>query len=212
MEKTHLKLNLGCGTTAPEGWLNIDSSPNVLLAKIPGNKFLKKLLYSMHLMSEEGYKAQWQRNIVYCNLTKSFPSLPPNSCSVIYTSHFLEHIPLENAKKLILRAYQMLTPGGILRIAVPDLFMEAKNYVERVTISLNDSTNDWKAAGDFINLMVLKSNRHSHVWMYDFISLSHILRETGFRNIEQKKFLESEIKDIDLVEMRQDSLFVECKK
>jgi len=212
MKKTHLKLNLGCGTTAPVGWLNVDSSPNVLLAKIPGNKFLKKLLYCMHLMSEEGYKAQWQRNVVYCNLTKSFPALSSNSCSVIYTSHFLEHIPLESTKRLIMKCYGVLAPGGILRVAVPDLFGEAKNYVERVTSSLKGSTNDWKAAGDFINLMVSRSDRHSHMWMYDFISLSHMLCETGFRNIEQKRFMESEIKDIDLVETREDSLFVECKK
>ena len=163
-------------------------------------------------MSEEGYKAQWQRNVVYCNLAKDFPALSSNSCSVIYTSHFLEHIPLENTKRLVMKCYEVLAPGGILRVAVPDLFREAKNYVERVTNSLKDSTNDWKASGDFINLMVLRSNRHSHMWMYDFISLSYILSEAGFRNIEQKRFMESEIKDINSVETREDSLFAECKK
>lgn len=94
-----LKLNLGCGLEAPPFWINVDASPNVLLAKIPCNKFIKLVLRKFKLISEEGLRAEWPKNVLYCDLTKSFPEINPNSCSVIYSSCFLEHIPLIEKRK-----------------------------------------------------------------------------------------------------------------
>jgi hypothetical protein len=30
-----IKLNIGCGTSVAEGWVNIDNSPTVLLSRLP---------------------------------------------------------------------------------------------------------------------------------------------------------------------------------
>lgn len=44
-----------------------------------------------------------------------------NSAEVIYASHVLEHATREKAAKALIRWYDVLKPGGILRIAVPDI-------------------------------------------------------------------------------------------
>jgi len=74
-QQEKFKLNLGCGDKIPAGWINIDSSPNALLVKIPGHLLIKKILRKLKLMSEEGYKATWPSNVLYCDLTKSFPCI-----------------------------------------------------------------------------------------------------------------------------------------
>ena len=212
MLNQNLKLNLGCGTVTPDGWINIDSSPNVLVARLPGSQLIKDLFYKLRLMSENGYNAKWSSSTIFCNLAKNFPKVSPDTCGIIYTSHFLEHIPRDSTLRLIKKCYIALSSGGILRIAVPDLYVEAKKYVTQVDVAIKSRLQDCSASEQFIQDMVSRSRRHSHVWMYDFFSLSRILRESGFINIEQKKFHQSMIEDIKLVEKREESLFVECEK
>ncbi len=210
--KEKLKVNLGCGVAVIPGWINVDSSPNALLAKLPGYCFIKSILFKLHLISDGAYNAKWSKDIVYCNLEKSFLSIAKSSCCTIYTSHFLEHIPKAAAISLLKECYAALCSGGILRVAVPNLYSEAKKYVECFETTKENGSVDYNASEDFIHLMVSRSQRHSHRWMYDYFSLSHLLREIGYVEVNQKEFLQSEIEEIRLLETREDSLFIECKK
>ena len=126
-----LKLHLGCGISIASGWMNVDSSPNALAAKLPFYILLKQVLFKLGLISENAYKANWDKNILLCDLGKSFPDIPINSCSEIYSSHFIEHIPHKKASKLVNKCFTVLKPGGIFRVAVPDLYAEAKLYIEK---------------------------------------------------------------------------------
>ena len=212
MDSSNLKLNLGCGGVTPDGYINIDCSPNALLSKFPFYNFIKFILYKLRLISDGAYKANWSSNVRYCNLDKTFPKLPTSSCSVIYTSHFLEHIEKESAIRLLANCYEALSNNGILRIAVPDLYSEAKSYIWEYEESLKYNKTDFKSGENFIRLMVSRKPRHAHKWMYDFLLLRDILGELGYVNIQQMDFCESTISDIALLEHRKDSLFVECKK
>jgi len=212
MELEKIKLNLGCGGDTPYGWLNVDCSPNVLLAKIPGNKLIKDILYKFNFIAKEAYLANWSSSVYFCDLNNDFPKIQLNTCSVIYSSHFLEHIPHSKAVKLIDKCYMVLAGGGILRLAVPDLYREAKEYVEKIEKALTEGNEETEASENFIRHMVSRSKRHSHLWMYDVFSLSKLLRDIGFVNIVRKEFLESDISNIELLEKREDSLFLECRK
>lgn len=212
MNYNELKLNLGCGVTAPEGWINVDSSPNVLLSKIPGNRVIKNILFKSGFMSKEGLEANYTKNIIFCDLAKSFPQIKEGSCKVIYSSHFIEHISHNEAISLIKKCFMTLSSGGIFRAAVPDLYEEAKRYITRIESALTKDSLDWKASEEFICSLFSNNSRHSHKWMYDFFSLSKILSDCGFIDIEKKGFRQSKIEDIKLVENREDSLFVESKK
>lgn len=212
MNKGSLKLNLGCGTSIADGWVNVDCSPNLLLAKLPFYGVIKKILFNFNLMSEKAYKARWTSNILYCNLIKSFPSILCNSCSEVYSSHFIEHIPHEKAFILLKKCYEVLQPGGVFRVAVPDLYTEAKLYVEKIEKALKEGYEEPTASEEFIRLIALREKRHSHLWMYDFFSLSQMLQKAGFTDIKKMLFRQSKIKDINLIENREDSVFIESTK
>ena len=50
--------------------------------------------------------------------------------SAVYHSHILEHLEPSEGRELIRECYRVLKPGGILRIAVPDLECIARLYLE----------------------------------------------------------------------------------
>jgi SAM-dependent methyltransferase len=46
---------------------------------------------------------------------------PAETFAVVYHSHVLEHLPRQRALALLLECYRVLVPGGVIRVAVPDL-------------------------------------------------------------------------------------------
>lgn len=44
-----------------------------------------------------------------------------NTADLVYSSHFLEHIPRNRVKPFLIDCWRILKPGGILRLVVPDL-------------------------------------------------------------------------------------------
>ena len=40
---------------------------------------------------------------------------------MVYSSHFLEHIPRDQVAPFLQECWRILKPGGVLRIVVPDL-------------------------------------------------------------------------------------------
>src|SRR5438067_2154304 len=119
MDRTYL--NLGCGDTTPDGWINCDSSWNAQISKWP---ILHDILVWMNVAS----RARWPLNVRYMRLGRRFP-WPSAGVDVVYASHVFEHLDLETRHNFMKESYRVLKPGGILRIVVPDLFYHAKKYV-----------------------------------------------------------------------------------
>jgi cephalosporin hydroxylase/predicted SAM-dependent methyltransferase len=72
------------------------------------------------------------------DLTQALP-LDDGSCAVVYHSHVLEHLPKADAPRFIAECFRVLKPGGILRVAVPDMEGIARAYLKQL---------DAAAAGD----------------------------------------------------------------
>lgn len=51
------------------------------------------------------------------------------SYTIAYSSHTIEHIPRNEIPRLMAEIYRILRPGGIFRIAVPDLEAIARGYI-----------------------------------------------------------------------------------
>ncbi|MCK6639822.1 MAG: methyltransferase domain-containing protein [Bacteroidia bacterium] len=77
-----------------------------------------------------------------CNLLNGIP-VTDNSADVVYHSHVLEHFSAENGKSFIQECFRVLKPGGIIRIAVPDLENIVKEYLKNLEGARN---GDSKAA------------------------------------------------------------------
>jgi predicted SAM-dependent methyltransferase len=63
------------------------------------------------------------------DLTKKTP-YAGESFSAIYHSHVLEHFPRRFAITFLRECYRLLTRGGVIRVAVPDLEQIARLYLE----------------------------------------------------------------------------------
>jgi SAM-dependent methyltransferase len=63
------------------------------------------------------------------DLRKGIP-YPDGTFDVVYHSHVLEHFPKCTAPTFLLECHRVLRPGGVIRVAVPDLEQIARLYLE----------------------------------------------------------------------------------
>ncbi len=69
-----------------------------------------------------------------------------------YASHVLEHLPKPNALDLLTECRRILKPGGIVRLAVPDLENIATAYLK----SVQDAADDERASRDRHDWMTIE--------------------------------------------------------
>jgi predicted SAM-dependent methyltransferase len=273
-------VNLGCGAHFHPQWVNVDFSK-----------------------TGEG--------VISHNLLAGVP-FNDNEFDVVYHSHVLEHFQKRDAISFINECYRILKPGGIIRIAIPDLEQIVNNYLRILTQGKTDPDNekiradyDWmliemydqtvrdSGGGEMLKFLSnenmlneafmierighegamlrkellqpqhrnelspfrkalhkikhfakpkhykdlflrsffsneykllrlarFKQSGEIHQWMYDIYSISHLLKNAGFKNIEQMTFNTSHINNWQSFTLdefnnkvrKPDSLFVEAVK
>ena len=212
-----LRVNVGCGEDAVPGWRNFDNSFSVRVAQVP---LLPNVLRKMGLMDNAQYafsQTAHRLGLEYADATRGL-RLESGSVDVLYSSHMMEHLDKTEASDFLREAMRVLQPGGIIRIAVPDLARQARQYSE---------SGDAEAflAGTILSVprprtllerlhVFLVGTRH-HQWMYDGLSLSRLLQEQGFVNAEVLPAGRTKIQDpapLDLHERSSESVYVEAEK
>ena len=204
-----IKLNLGCGSQTPDGWVNVDYSWGAIVAKIP---FFPSINTKLKL-----FNLNWNPDIFIQDLTKKF-YWSDREVDVIYTSHTLEHLNKSQGLHFLQECYRVLKKDGVIRIVVPDLKPIIDKYI-----------NGYILAEYFVeNLQVLYNTRlersikskfaffvkFPHQCMYDSSSLIRIMSSVGFQ-CQNKKAFESEIDDINNIELKErtiEAVIVEGKK
>jgi predicted SAM-dependent methyltransferase len=136
-----------------------------------------------------------------------------NSVNYVFMEHAFEHFNLSDGVSALRELHRAMALGGIIRIIVPDL--------ERYCSAYSASDREWFAlAGPKFTTLAEGLNfvflNHFHRFMYDFESLSLMLREAGFHNIVKSSHLASEHKelrqDMDLPNRKALNLYVEARK
>jgi predicted SAM-dependent methyltransferase len=209
------KLNLGCGPyNTPKGWINLDGSWNARLSKYPVLRFI---LRALGVLLAQAHDTPWPSDVFVHDLRKPLP-FQDDSMDVVYSSHTLEHLHLEEAKRLLTQCFRVLRPGGVLRICVPDLRVAVQEYTEgkpfneihqaEMVLSNADMLNiklGFCAPGPpsynaFYRMYTALTNFHTHKWMYDAESLILWFVWAGFVEVEERKFHQSRIEDIGTIE------------
>lgn len=211
-----LRVNIGCGRTPTRGWRNFDNSPSIRLANIP---VLPQVLQRLRLLGEAQYQfVEFARAnaIEYGDAARGLP-IPAGSVDVVYSSHMLEHLDRQEADTFLIEVRRLLRPGGIIRLAVPDI----RQHVERYNASSN--------ADEFIEatqlsvprprslaqrLQLLLAGTRHHQWMYDSRSLCGLLRKHGFVNAVALAAGVTTIRDhhpLNLCERSSESIYVEAE-
>ncbi len=68
-----------------------------------------------------------------------------NSFAVVYHSHVIEHIPRDMVHSFLDECFRVLEPNGVLRIAIPDMEVIAKNYLKFLTENIENPTDTSRA-------------------------------------------------------------------
>jgi predicted SAM-dependent methyltransferase len=212
-----MKINVGCGDSPIPGWRNFDNSISLRLAKVP---LLPRILRWAGLLEYRQYAfIEFARShrIEYGDAVKGLP-LSDSSVEVLYSCHMLEHLSPAQAKRFLEEAKRLLVPGGVIRLAVPDLRRLIHNYLE-------SGDADGFLAASYLGRMdgnslrerlgMLVAGRRLHQWMYDEISLGRLLRSHDFTEISAVPPGNSRIKEpgeLDLREKEDESVYLEAVK
>jgi predicted SAM-dependent methyltransferase len=204
-----LRLNLGCGLTAPPDWVNIDGSPSLILDRAWP---VKRALHAIGVL-DDAHMARWPRNVRRLDLRRPLP-YPDQSADAVYSSHTLEHLYLAQAQALLGECRRVLRPGGILRLALPDAEMWMSEYAQGVGdppgAHFNERLNAYPSVAPTVVQVVRGVFGNSrHRWQPTFDLVSTMLVDAGFRDIQRREYLEGKLPDLNAVEHRPDSLFVE---
>jgi SAM-dependent methyltransferase len=199
-DAAELKLNIGCGTSGIEGWVNIDNSPSILISRLPLGKRIFRT-------------PDWPSDVRRVDVRNGIP-FRDSSVSYIYSSHTFEHFTYEESHAVARECFRVLKRGGILRIVVPDLGIMVRDYLA--------DTADPMASHKFVSRLLLAGSFRDflhagahHKQMFDPRSLTNMLREAGFPEPELSTFGNSRIAkilEIELESRRSESLYIEATR
>lgn len=133
----------------------------------------------------------WQPGVdICCDITKGIP-LATGSMNGVYTEHCLEHISFGDCSAVLREFRRLLTPGGMLRVVVPD----AELFVELYCQARNGAPVSFPYTQRFPNFTAMMHiNRifrdHGHLYAYDFETMKRHLESAGFSQVARVSFRE----------------------
>ena len=143
------------------------------------------------------------------NLAHGLP-FPDGSAEAIFHEHLLEHLPLAAAAKLMEESQRVLSPGGVMRIAVPDAGRYLLSYANG-----GQGLIDEYRPGRPTSLLAVQEifYRHEHRSAWDLETLELFIRAAGFEQCEGRGFGNSRIEPCpDSPHRERESVYVEAVK
>lgn len=133
-----------------------------------------------------GISLQECRAGIYLNAGKRFP-FPDATFDYIFSEHLFEHLTYPQAINMLKESYRVLKPGGVMRVATPNLrfllglYQDPDNPLHKRYIEYSAKSGNLPPTAVFV------INRFHTAWghqiIYDKETLSNLLEQTGFRNI-----------------------------
>ena len=194
------KLQFGAYDTPAPGWVNTDVTPQLMVARVPG---LPALLHRLGRISDarlEAHRRGVFRALSYLDVSRPFP-FPDDSFEAAYSSHVLEHLLPGDARNCVRELRRVLAPGGVVRLAVPDLDQLVASYDAADPEPFLEGIYQGRTARD----------NARHWWHYSEASLTRLLEEEGFVRARRRGYREGECPDVETIETRPGSLIVEAR-
>ena len=123
---------------------------------------------------------------VYMDAGKPF-SLPDDTFYYVFAEHLFEHLTYSQALNLLKESYRVLKPGGVIRLATPDLqfllglYQEPEKPLHKEYIEYSAKDGGIPATPVFV------INRFHIAWghkiIYDKDTLAELLKLMGFKDI-----------------------------
>ncbi len=188
------RLHLGCGRDARPGFLNVDY--------LPGDP--------------NAYDAA--RGFLNHDLRLGLPdALRDGRAELVYSCHFLEHLTLPQARRLLSHCRDALAPGGTLRSVLPDYEVLLSAYAGRdpevlERILASGSMDHLPAAhrcyADVVSRGVYEFFEHKYI--YDAESFCMMLADLDFADVRRVDW--DDAIDGDRPRRRENSFCVEARR
>ena len=138
------------------------------------------------------------------------------SVAAVYSSHMIEHLDRGQARAFLAEVRRVLMPGGVVRIAAPDLSRLIRDYgrtgdADEFVASTHMGLSRPSGLRGWVR-WTLAGPRH-HLWMYDGESLTRLLRQAGFKEaaaMPPGSTMIAEAGALDLAERAEESVYVEA--
>jgi predicted SAM-dependent methyltransferase len=171
----------------------------------------------LHIGCGDNYFAGWvhlDMNPLLPNvdaLWHSSDGLPcaTGTCEFIYSEHFLEHLSVAEGQQFLSECYRALRPGGVVRIAMPDLRESVAQYYEnrwREQPWLEKYGYAWIQTGaEYLNIAM---RDWGHQWLYDREELRRRMRDVGFTTIHDCDWGVSAVPELCQRETRRETTLI----
>lgn len=179
-KRKKVMLNVGCGTDYKEGWINIDNNSDENIEKLDLNWDLRNPL-----------------------------PFKDNSVDFIFNEHLIEHLTVEEGQAAIKDMMRTLKPGGVLRIATPDLEECVKLYLNKnwkKTALIKE--HDMGFVETPAELLNMNFSWWGHRWLYDWTELDRRLKQAGCTTFKRVKNSASAYLELQNLETRKESKLV----
>lgn len=136
----------------------------------------------------------WIPGVDLCWDLRKKISLPDQSIEGAYSEHCLEHLSLDDCRRLLIDIKRILKKSAIFRIVVPDAGLFAEIYYKNKSGVKTPFPIIYKQPGDgledFTPMMHLNRifRDFEHMYAYDEETLIHLLNEAGYKSVKKMSY------------------------
>jgi SAM-dependent methyltransferase len=198
------RLEFGAFDRVRDGWISTDITPHLLVARVPG---LAWLLRHAGIISDERYESHRSGafgQVRYLDISRRL-RFPDDYFECVYSSHVLEHLHPDVAEHCLREVHRILAPAGIVRVAIPNLDALVAQYDPANPDAFLYGLYQGRGSASV-------ASAERHWWHYNAGSLEALLHQTGFTDIRSCAYREGRMPDVETVDNRDGSLFMEAVK
>ena len=145
---------------------------------------------------------------IYLDATKRFP-MADGSIQYVFGEHVIEHLSYEDGLLMLRECYRVLSPGGKIRFATPNLLKYVQLFQQPQTDQVKTylpgkvGIHSWPdSPRPEVMILNLEMRSFGHKFLYDPAMLSDRLTQAGFRTVAQFSPGESDDPELRGVESR----------
>jgi SAM-dependent methyltransferase len=180
-----LRLHVGCGTVYLDGYVNLDvpvDGYSFLASERPDLVAVNRTTVDRYYKHEESRATlehgpgRPQACVVDAYSAMDELPYPPGSVDEIRSVQCLEHVSMREGPRILRHWHEVLKPGGVLHVDVPDFEETARQLLAQP----DEASKEWYYR------LVYGSQKNAYAYHKNGFSparLERMLREAGFREV-----------------------------